>query len=570
MSRRELGLRRMGWVLGLLVLGLAGEATRAQDLRPAHDRPAVLAPGPPEHGPPLALPPVELPSVPARSLAITPSGFEVLGVTAFERERLVESLEPFAGRSLTSADLLELVGAVERLYHDAGYTTTRAHLPDQNFEDGILRIRVVEGLVADVAVSGNTTHAADYYRRRLAPALAAPLHVPRLRQRLERLQASRSVDRVEAVLHEIEPGRHRLELAVEERTASSLELRLSNHRSPSIGSLGGRIDLRRRNLLGRGETFSLDLDASEGLRDVRAELRIPIAPWDTELAASYRFVRTEVVEAPFDALDIEGEFQTAAFEIDHPLVRTRNAELWIGGLAEWRASKSTLFGSSFCFQAETTDCSPSAFVLRARQEAAWRGLHRALAARSTVSFGLDGFGATRERGSRSPDGEFVSWLLQAQWAELLPKIPSLPALDGSQLLLRADLQLASAPLLGFEQIAVSGARTVRGYRHNELVRDNGWVGSVELRLPLRRTSFGRPWLELTPFFDAGTAWNGPGRRDAETLASVGAGLRMTGDSGLGWELTWGHRLRDDLPESDSLQRHGLYFEVTWRVDEAPR
>ena len=68
-----------------------------------------------------------------------------------------------------------------------------------------------------------------------------------------------------------------------------------------------------------------------------------------------------------------------------------------------------------------------------------------------------------------------------------------------------------------EQIAVGGMRTVRGYRENQMVRDNALISSLELRIPLLRTALGaepargdvllaRPLLELVqPFLGLGDA-----------------------------------------------------------------
>lgn len=225
-----------------------------------------------------------------------------------------------------------------------------------------------------------------------------------------------------------------------------------------------------------------------------------------------------------------------------------------------------LLGRVDCLQLGLRDCTPSAAILRLRSDATWRGARRAVALRSTVSVGVDALGATVERDAGDRDGEFVSGLLQLQWAELLPEIPAAPWLDGTQLLFRGDLQLASDPLLSIEQIAIGGARSVRGYRQNQIVRDNGAIASLELRLPVWRTGFQRSIVELAPFVDYGSGWD---RRRArtpdETLVSAGLALRVAPTERVHGELSWAHRFRDDLPRGDRLQAEGIYFEVVWDV-----
>ena len=103
-------------------------------------------------------------------------------------------------------------------------------------------------------------------------------------------------------------------------------------------------------------------------------------------------------------------------------------------------------------------------------------LNQVIAARSTLSIGLDAFDATQQHGS-VPDGQFVTWLGQLQWARRLGDW-------GIQSIFRTDLQLSNRSLLPMEQCAVGGFNTVRGYRENQLVRDECFIASLELRVPI--------------------------------------------------------------------------------------
>ena len=110
---------------------------------------------------------------------------------------------------------------------------------------------------------------------------------------------------------------------------------------------------------------------------------------------------------------------------------------------------------------------------------------------------------------------------QAQWARRLGVLDT-------ELIARTDLQLAKEALLPLEQIAVGGRFSVRGYRENQLVRDNGWLASVEARIPVIRERRWANYVQVAPFVDVGHAWN-TNRPTPEltTLASVGLGLRSS-------------------------------------------
>lgn len=100
---------------------------------------------------------------------------------------------------------------------------------------------------------------------------------------------------------------------------------------------------------------------------------------------------------------------------------------------------------------------------------------RVIAARSTLSFGFDAFGATVN--TLEPDGRFIAWLGQLQWAQRFGE-------QDYQLIFKSNLQLANQPLLPMEKCALGGMNTVRGYPENTLVRDQCFNASLEFRVPV--------------------------------------------------------------------------------------
>ncbi|MEZ4281193.1 MAG: POTRA domain-containing protein, partial [Myxococcota bacterium] len=172
---------------------------------------------------------------PIAPLAIAPAAFDIFGCTAFDHAALSEIVAPYAGRPLESADLLALVDAIRERYALAGYGTTEVFLPDQDLEDGRIEIRIEEGRLEAIEIEGTLAYQPLFFRSRIARAAAVPLDVPKLYRTLERLQAEPGVERIAAVLERIGPGRHRLRVAVQERSPWSLQARYSNDRAPSVG-----------------------------------------------------------------------------------------------------------------------------------------------------------------------------------------------------------------------------------------------------------------------------------------------------------------------------------------------
>jgi hemolysin activation/secretion protein len=113
-----------------------------------------------------------------------------------------------------------------------------------------------------------------------------------------------------------------------------------------------------------------------------------------------------------------------------------------------------------------------------------------------------------------------------------------------------------------EQFGLGGVDTVRGYRQNQLVTDNGILGSIEVRFPLTSNP---NQLQLTPFFDIATGWNNQAPNpEKSTLVSLGLGLRWLVTSNLNLRLDYGIPLISVDNQGDSLQENGFYFSLNYQ------
>jgi hemolysin activation/secretion protein len=138
-----------------------------------------------------------------------------------------------------------------------------------------------------------------------------------------------------------------------------------------------------------------------------------------------------------------------------------------------------------------------------------------------------------------------------------------------QLFLRLDTQLTTDPLLPLEQIGVGGRFSVRGYRENTLVRDNGLIGSLEVRLPLVRQTHWAEVVQVIPFVDAGWGWNQHITTPVpRSLASLGLGVRWIKTWSLAMvplrtqvEVFWAYRILARDSVGDDLQDKGLHLQA---------
>jgi hemolysin activation/secretion protein len=479
----------------------------------------------------------------------------------FSQAELTAVLQPYIARELRSEDLDALRDALTQYYIDRGFITSGARIPEQDVRDGVLRIEIVEGTLSEVFVQGAAGLRPSYFSERLAPGALPTANILEIERRLKLLQSDGLVRSVSARLVPGERvGESRLQVDVEEADPLSIELDAGNSRAPSVDASGLRLQIAHGNLTGIGDALRASYEGTRGLRSATLAYTLPLDAGRTRLQLEVQQSRAEVVERPFSAIGIESESSTLRAALSHFALRDVGRELVFELGAERRRSRTFLADDPFSFDPGAQSGRTRLSVLRFAQAWTARGLSDVVALRSTLSFGLDVLGASdaphRGEGA-TPDGTFVSWVGQAQWAHRFS-----PRLRSSQLIARADAQWTPRALVSAEQFSIGGARSVRGYRENALVRDRGITGSLELRIPVLRSALGRDLLQLALFADAGHARSERDEAGPRTLASAGIGLRIDPAERVHASIYWGHRLRRIERLGSDPQDRGLHVELT--------
>ncbi|MBD2006949.1 MULTISPECIES: ShlB/FhaC/HecB family hemolysin secretion/activation protein [Cyanophyceae] len=479
---------------------------------------------------------------------------EVLGNTVLQDE-IAALTQLYENREVTLEDLLELRSAIIQLYIKNGYVTSGAFLPNnQNLSSGIVQIQVVEGEVEQIEIGGLRRLREGYVRSRLERATSTPLNQQRLEEALQLLQLDPLIERVNAELVAgSTPGSNILRVSLKEAPAFHAAFGVDNNQSPSIGSIQGSVEVSHDNVLGFGDRLAAQYGRTEGLDLYDINYTIPVNARNGTLSFRYNNGDSSIIEEDFEDVGIRSETQTYSLNFRQPITRTPTSEFALSlGLDLRRSQTYILDNIPFSFTEGPEDGESKVTVIRFSQDWVNRGTRRVLAARSQFSLGIDAFDATIN--NTGTDGRFFSWLGQFQWVQQLS--------PRNLLVARIDAQLTPDSLLSLERISLGGVDTVRGYRENQLVADNGILGSVEVRFPL--TSDPRI-LQLAPFFEIGTAWNNREiDPDPATIASLGLGLRWLITPDLSLRLDYGIPLISVGERGNSLQENGLYFSVRYQ------
>lgn len=479
---------------------------------------------------------------------------QVLGSTVLDSE-IAALIKPYENREVTFEELIGLRSAITQLYIQNGYVTSGAFLPNnQSLNDGVVQIQVVEGELERIELSGLKRLQEGYVRKRLEIATKSPINRQRLEKALQLLQLDPLLEEVNAELTVGNaPGRSILTVRLKEAPAFHAGIAIENRQSPSIGSVQTNLFVVHDNFSGRGDRLGATYGITSGLDTYDINYTIPLNANNTTLLLRYSNSDSRIVENAFRNLNIRGDTQTVSFGIRHPLVRSPENELALGLALDLRRSQTYLLKDiPFSFSAGAENGKSKVTVIRFSQDWVKRKPRQVLAARSQFSLGINAFDATIN--NSGTDGRFFSWLGQLQLVQQLSK--------KNVLLIRIDTQLTPDSLLTPEQFSIGGMDTVRGYRQNQTVADNGILGSVEVRFPLTSNP---DILQVAPFFDIGKVWNNQNSDpDITTIASLGLGVRWLIQRDLSLRLDYGIPLTKIENQANSLQDNGLYFSLRYQ------
>jgi len=494
-------------------------------------------------------------------------GIELAGSTVFTTADFEQVFAEYIGRPITFNELLDLRSVVTQRYVEAGFLTSGAFIPPQTLSEGVVTVQVLEGIIEEIEIVGTRRLNPDYIRSRLGLAAQPPINADTLLAGLQRLQIDPLIETVSADLQAgVKPGTSILLVEVTEADSFDVVFTLDNSRSPNIGSNSRQIALSEGNLFGIGDRINLSYVNTDGSNGLNFDYSIPVSPHNTRVRLEGNIAESRVIGEPFDVLGISSDTFQYAIGVDHPLIETPTEDLTLGFSLLHKESQTRLsiddIGAFPLSPGADSNGETRVTALQFTQAWTKRSQRQVFAARSQFNLGLDILNASRNENAvdnpeTAPDSQFLSWRGQGQWVRLLGK--------ESLFFLRSDVQIATDSLLSSEQFGLGGQQTVRGYRQDALLRDNGVLLSAEARFPIARFSE-ESTLKIAPFLDAGTAWNFDGSQsNNNVLVGTGFGLLWEHGDNLSARIDWGIPLVDIDSTSDSLQDNGLYFSLRYNL-----
>ncbi len=422
-------------------------------------------------------------------------GFEINGNTAFSDREVMSVLKIYTNRIMSTDELFRARDAVQTLYRHNGFVLSGVVIPDQEINpDGIIKIRVDEGMLSEIRVSSDRLRS-SYIQGRL---MTNPVSIRTIEKKLRLLKQSPLIENISAKLYpDLEPGKAVLDVEAEEAEPCHIRFGTNNHNSPSVGSYRAEISLRHDNLTGRGDTIKAEYGLTEGLDDYSASYSVPITRWATTLSLSFDRNEAKVISEPFEPLDIESDTDRYQVNLRHPLYKSPETEFTFSFGYEKVANESFLLGLPYSFSEKSENGEYDLDILSLSLDFVTRKSDQVFAVALSADLG----------------NNYKTWLVQSQWSGRY---------KGMRFKAGADLQLSADTLPPSEKLSIGGHDTVRGYRENQAVADCGSVISAEWHIPLFTKH-----LKFITFYDYGRVWDD--KRAPETdaiISSFGFGLDL--------------------------------------------
>ncbi|MFT7688079.1 MAG: hemolysin activation/secretion protein [Candidatus Azotimanducaceae bacterium] len=461
----------------------------------------------------------------------------------------IESLsQPLLNREIPIDELMAFKNSVNELFATKGYINTGVRIPDQKIKNGIVEFNLIEGEISAINVDSELRN--NYVVKRLN--LTSPFNLVDLQASLKLLERDPFVRRIDAnVTPGLKPGAAEFSVSVETRPKFKFGIHFANNRSPAVGSENTELTLSTHNLTGWGDVFSATSSITEGLDSNAFSFSIPFNHFNHSIRVDYTKSDSSVIEEPFASIDVESETESLSIGLDFPVLKTLEDNISFHLIFETRKNQTYLLDQTFSFSEGAINGESRVSPVRLAASFSRSQAKQSIAGRLSVSKGTSNFDATEN--TNQADGDFTSYLAQLQYSKSL----------GERFVLSTRLlaQYASNPLLSIEKFSLGGLGSVRGYRQNQIVRDNTYLASIEGRYRLKTDVF----IELLVFADWGSGENHDDAisQGKDSISSVGVGVSFRGIKGLSADLYLAHGFKDISVRDRNLQDDGIHFQLRY-------
>jgi hemolysin activation/secretion protein len=457
------------------------------------------------------------------------TSFVVEGNTLLTKAEIDATLAPFVGDGRDFGDIQRALEALELAYKKRGYPTASVYLPEQVLERGQITLRVVEGKVRAVRISGQEHFDEENILASL-PALRPgfPPQIDAVSANL-RVANENPAKKLTLVLSPTEEeGEIDAIVQVRDERPWRFTTTLDNSGTPQRGRQRATFTLQHANVANRDHVLSYLFQTSpEQPGDVHVHAlayRVPLYTLGDalDLYATRSSVNAGTLAAGPINLNISGKGSVAGarYSMNLPRFETFEPQLLFG--FEHKRFQNNIVGGGVPLGNDIT-LHPLLVQVNGRWQLPATELSFFVGITRNLPGGANG---------RQADFTRVRLGAPADYSLLRGGFALNHAFTGKwQLRFSATGQWSNSPLVPGEQFGIGGASSVRGFDERAVAADKGMQATLELYTPELCSALGdQHRCRLLAFVDSGFVTRNqplPGELKRESIASAGLGLRYS-------------------------------------------
>jgi hemolysin activation/secretion protein len=469
--------------------------------------------------------------------------YQVDGNSVLDVELVEMAVYPYLGPGKRIEDVEKARQALEAAYRGKGYPTVVVDIPEQDVQAGIVKLKVVEGSVEYLDVTG-----ARYYSQGKIlegiPALAKGKvpYMPAVQAQMVSL-AKESPDRVITPVFRAgsTPGKTEVELKVKDEFPLHASVEINGRNTEDTTRTRLVSSIRYDNLWQKFHSASLQYQVSpQNSDEVQVWSGTYVMPtgWKDSRLAMYGIGISSNTElgATVGGTAVVGTGDIFGFRFIKPLPEYKSLLHSVVVGLDYKN-----FDQSVTLVGEDTGSTPIDYMpLVVSYDGTIRGETFTTTLATAGHLGIRGIGSNTQQFDEKRLGarpDFFYFTTEFKHQHELPY--DLLAVT------RAGGQISDQPLISNEQYAVGGMQSVRGYYQTQQLGDSGVNLSFELQSPRLLPAEWETvdYLRALTFFDWGYLWVEdplPTNPSYYHLASTGVGLRSQIMKHFIGELDWGY------------------------------
>ncbi len=436
-------------------------------------------------------------------------------------QELQSVVAKWKNRTLTFDDLQNVIADIQE-YYSSKNRIVKALLPEQEIKDGIVSIKIVEGILGDVVVeqkSQKPRMAAETVKKYFKGEKdSVYIDTKDLQRKIFILNDLAGVNAIGTYEQGKKEGESNFKVTVEDTPFFKGELAAANFGSKSTGSNQAIANVSFNNISGIGDLFSVNGIKSSGSDYVQGSYAVPILYDGLKLALNASKLDYQTLSSFSSTNQSKGDAKTYSANFTYPVYRTDRASVnaKVGYETKDYLNTNVLTAATISdYKIDNMIAGLNGFLYNNDQSS--------ISYNANVTFGRlkinDAAQETSDNTSAKTKGSFEKLAFN------ISRNQTLPDLKNTNWLISVDGQTANKNLNSSEQMSLGGPYAVRAYPTGQGSGSQGVILKTELQYPYDKNFTFGPFLDvgfIKQYINTYTDWQGNTRaKNDYSLAATG-------------------------------------------------